>query len=104
MNRQDAKKIADKITNKELVEMFRAAKEGVRDWSVVSACNKGFSKGLAWNILAKDFDKNKEYHYLAKVNMIREFGEFLPGHMKIQKPNKNDDPVKHQEPDFSNWE
>ncbi|MCK9416585.1 hypothetical protein M0Q97_08020 [Candidatus Dojkabacteria bacterium] len=35
------------------------------------------TKGVSWNILAKDFDVNANHHILAKINMVREFGEFL---------------------------
>ena len=101
MNRINAKKIAKTITNEQLKEMFEAAKANIIDWTKVSNVNKGLTKGVSWNILAKDFDVNKSYHILAKINMVREFGEFLPGQLKPKKSNRplNKPPV-HQEPDF----
>ena len=101
MNKSDAKKISEIITNEELADMFANAKANIIDWTKVSNVNKGMSKGTAWNILASDFDINKIYHNLTKYNMIREFGEFIPNHLKpikkikVAKPN-----VIHQEPIF----
>ncbi|MFT4170576.1 MAG: hypothetical protein QM653_15775 [Dysgonomonas sp.] len=104
MNRSDAKKIAETITNDHLLQMFNSAKENVADWTKVSNVNKGMTKGAVWNILAKDFDVSKKYHNLAKVNMIREFGEYLPRELKPIKekyyPSKH---PTHQEPNFDNY-
>jgi hypothetical protein len=46
---------------------------------------KGLSKGIAWNILASDFDVSKEYNSLAKTNMVREFSDFIPDYLKPKK-------------------
>lgn len=101
MNRSDAKKIAQNITNEQLQEMFNNAKVGIKDWTKVSNCNKGLTKGTAWNILAKDFNINQNHHSLAKINMIREFGEFLPDDIKPEKKNrKKYDNLIHQNPQF----
>lgn len=105
MNRKDAKKIAEEVKNEELLEMFKRAKEQINNWEVVSRANKSISRGVAWNVLAKDFDPNKEYHILAKVNMIREFGEFLPDYLKPEKNKpKSDGSFVHHKPDFDNWD
>ena len=101
MNKSDSKKIAETITNEELVIMFQTAKELIKNWSVVSICNKGLSKGIAWNILASDFDITKQYSLLAKINMIREFGYFLPATLKpTSNKIKVNWTVAHQEPIF----
>lgn len=101
MNRPDAKKIAQVITNEQLLEMFNNAKIGIKDWTKVSNVNKGLTKGTAWNILAKDFDVNKTHHILGKTNMVREFGEFLPEELKpVKKTRKKYDNLVHQEPKF----
>jgi hypothetical protein len=101
MNKTDAKKIAETITNEELDEMFKNAKEKITDWTKVSNVNKGMSKGTAWNILASDFDVEKTYHRLAKINMVREFGEYLPNYLKPTKKVKSTTVnVVHQEPKF----
>lgn len=70
MNRYQARQIAENISNEDLLTMFKNAKENITDWKQVSVVNKGLSKGIAWNILAKNFDINHDYHILAKVNMI----------------------------------
>ncbi len=101
MNRTDAKKIAQIITNEQLEEMFNAAKIGIKDWTKVSAVNKGMTKGSAWNILAKNFDVNSNPHIMAKINMVREFGDFLSEDLKPKKKSKVclSTPF-HQDPEF----
>lgn len=88
MNRNDAKTIAKTITNEQLQDMLNRAQSEIKDWTKTSICNKGCTKGTAWNILGKGFDLNQDYHILAKNNMVREFGEYLPESLK---------PVKHKE-------
>ena len=101
MNRNDAKKIAETITNEELARMFAAAKVGINDWTKASSVNKSLDKGAAWNILAKDFDMDVPHHILAKVNMIREFGEFLPDELKPRRKSKIITNITiHQKPIF----
>jgi hypothetical protein len=104
MQRNEAREIALKITNEQLKQMFINAKNSIMDWTKVSSINKGMSKGVAWNILAKDFDINKKYQYLAKLNMVREFSEFLPVELKpVKKTKRPEVNIIHQNPDFSNW-
>lgn len=101
MNRTLAKQIANSITNEQLKQMFDNAKVGIYDWTKVSSVNKGMTKGSAWNILYAGFDINKPIHKLAKINMIREFGKFLPAEcipIKTKKVN-NIIPV-HRDPIF----
>lgn len=100
MNRPHARKIAETITNEELKNMFETAKIKISDWTKVSNVNKSLTKGTSWNILAKDFDVTTEYHILAKTNMIREFGEFLPNDLKPKKKIVNNNTPIHQEPKF----
>lgn len=101
MNRNDARKIAETITNEQIQQMFENAKEKITDWTKVATVNKGLTKGTAWNILAKDFDVNKTHHILAKKNMVWEFGDFLSEELKIkrQKTIRSVPPV-HQDPIF----
>lgn len=102
MNKTNARKIAEFITNEQLQQMLDKAKIEIKDWTKVSSVNKGMTKGTSWNILASDFDVNKTYHIIAKTNMIREFGEYLPENLKIKKIPK-DNMIKkpiHQEPKF----
>lgn len=102
MNKNDARKIANTITNEQLQEMFNNAKAKIIDWTKVSSVNKGITKGVSWNILAKNFDINVNHHILAKTNMIREFAEFLPDQIKPKKTNRqfSNKPPVHQEPEF----
>lgn len=101
MNRNDARKIAEIITNNQLKEMLDSAQKNITNWDKVSSVNKGITKGTAWNILGKDFDVNHKYHILAKTNMVREFGEYLPEDLKPVKKQKTPivKPV-HQDPVF----
>lgn len=100
MNRKDAKIIAEKITNEELKSMFDTAKVSIQDWTKASIVNKGLSKGIAWNILAKDFDVNQNHHMMSNINMVREFGEFLPVEIKPEKKTKRNIIPSHQDPIF----
>jgi len=101
MNRNDARKIAETVTNEQIANMFAEAKAKITDWTKTSLVNKGITKGVAWNILAKDFDVTAKHHILAKTNMVREFGEFLPDQLKPKKKKLgNLKPPTHQEPFF----
>ncbi len=101
MNRRDASKIAETITNQELKDMFDVAKAGIKNWSQRSDVNKGMTKGAAWNILHKAFDVNKKIPPLAKKNMVWEFGDFLPKDMRPAPRRKINRPEPtHQEPKF----
>ena len=90
--------LAEKITNKEIKQMFDNARANIKDWTKVSRNNKGFTKGVAWNILAKDFDIHSDYKTIGKYNMIREFEEYLPEAIKpskIKQKKINIEPVHH---------
>lgn len=103
MNKRDSKKVAQYVTNEQLQEMFNNAKIGVKDWTKVSSVNKGMTKGVSWNILAKNFDVNVSHHILAKTNMLREFGEFLPAEINLNQNIKEQKPKYipiHQDPQF----
>jgi len=102
MNKRDAKLIAKTITNAQLQDMLDAAKIGITDWTVVSVVNRICSKGVAWNILANVFNVDDEFHHLLhKMNLIREFGEYLPEDLKPKpKPKKPFIKPIHQDPIF----
>lgn len=101
MNKQKAKKIAETITYEQLENMFLEAEMSITDWEQVSNVNKGISKGTSWNILRKVLTPDVINSNLAVVNMIREFGEFLPTELIPENKPKNQ-PVKvhHQDPIF----
>lgn len=101
MNRNEARKIAETITNEQIKEMFDKAQSEIKDWSKVSTVNKGLTKGSAWNILTKGFKIDEDIHILAKTNMVREFGDFLPIELRIPKKTKRElKPPFHSEPIF----
>lgn len=100
MTRNDARKLAETITNDQLEQMLTKAKENIKDWTKVSLVNKGLTKGSAWNILGANFDPTVQHHVLAKTNMIREFGEFLPEDLKPKKKEKVKIIPRHQDPKF----
>ncbi len=101
MNRSAARKIAETITNEQIQQMFENAKAQISDWTKVSNVNKGMTKGVAWNILARNFDVNAKHHILAKCNMVWEFGDYLPDNLKPKKKAKGTGkPPVHQEPKF----
>ena len=100
MNRYVARTIAEKITNQQLKEMFDLAQANIKDWQKVSNINKSLTKGTAWNILAVAFKESDSHSLLAKTNMVREFGEFLPDQVKTEKKSKPIIIPVHQEPKF----
>lgn len=104
MNRHEAMNLAERITNQQLLQMFKSAKDSVKDWTKPSNINKGLTRGATWNILAKDFDVAKDYKTIIKYNMIREFGRYLPPELTIAR-NKKSIPINpsHQEPNFDNY-
>jgi hypothetical protein len=55
-------------------------------------------------VFASDFDITHKYHILAKTNMVREFGEYLPKSFQPLPKLKQTSRVIHQEPDFKNYE
>ena len=106
INKSKARCLAHNIFNSELLFMLDQAQTYIVDWQQKSIVNPGCTKGVAWNILAADFELNEHYHYQAKVNMLREFGYWLPysilanyqaclGYKSIIKANKQ---PMHQEP------
>lgn len=101
MNRQEAKEIAEKVSLEDLKQMFLNAQKSIKDWSQPSIVNIGLSKGIGFNILSAGIEKHKsadDIHILAKTNMVREFGEYLPNYERKQKPVKSHITPSHQEP------
>ena len=90
--------------------MLENAKTGIKDWTKRSVVNKTFDKGAAWNMLANPKSINalkngemKRASILYKTNLVREFGEFLPEHLKSPCKKKDFPEPIHQKPIF-NWE
>lgn len=109
LTKKECREIAEKITNKELKQMFESAKNNITDWTIISNTKYGnrlTTKGTAWNILAKDFDVKYEYSDLEKFNMIREFGQYIPAHLKsykeFKKSEKKEKEIHHEDPVFEN--
>lgn len=104
MYKSKAKEISKDITNDEIKEMFDNAKHQITDWEEQSKINRNFTKGVAWNILASDFKTGYKYNPIVKLNMIREFGNYLPQDILDEYPSKNETqdlkPLYHQEPKF----
>lgn len=107
MNRQKAKEIAETVSNQDLRQMFLNARTNIKDWDALSIVNKGLSKGIAFNILsvgfdALHFDPNATHGVLAKRNMVREFGEYLPEYKKESKQPKPSVQHSKQDPKIFN--
>ena len=104
MNKNAAKQIAETITNEQLQQMIENASKKITNWEKVSVVNKSFTKGVAWNSLCRNFDVNHNYHIFQKMNMIREFGEFLPDEIKPQKRSRKRITPIHQDPQINSKE
>lgn len=103
MQRHEAKQIAETVTIQDLRQMFLNAQNSIKDWTTASRVNKGLSLGVAFNILSQgigDHTTADNIHILAKTNMIREFGEYLPGYEKPARKLKSTSKVQHQDPVF----
>lgn len=104
MTKHEAMNLAERITNEQLLQMFKSAKDNINNWTEPSKVNKGLTKGAAWNVLAKDFNVNKDYIVIIKYNMIREFGKYLPDELKPTRAKRNiQGNPSHQEPNFDNY-
>lgn len=97
MERNAAKKIAETVSVEDLKQMFINAQNGIKEWTKVSRVNKGLTKGTAFNILSK-CGVDEKSSILAKTNMVREFGEWLPNYEKEIKPTRQEVITTHQEP------
>jgi len=97
MNRNEAKELAQTVSIYELKEMFVNAQNGITDWTKISSVNKGLTKGTSFNILTTG-GINKDTHMMARINMIREFGEWLPNYQKKLSVIREQPIPIHQEP------
>jgi len=103
MNKSDAKRIAETITNDQLAAMFERAKSGITDWEKVSDVNPGMTKGTAWNILSAALAASggARMRQLGVTNMVWEFGDFLDDALKPAKKKRASAPAPyHQQPNF----
>lgn len=101
MTKTEAKKLAETITTEEILELREAVKQGITNWKERARVNKLMTKGLAFNILLANLNADTKLHFLAKRNILLEFGDFLPGRLKPIKKRKVHLPAPvHQEPKF----
>jgi ATP-dependent phosphoenolpyruvate carboxykinase len=104
MTQQYAKDLANRMSNQEIKEMLVNAMNGITDWTQPCKLNSGMSWGIAWNLLAKNFDGNNGHREFHKVQLLRMFEAWLPEKYKqVRKKKMNPEKVAHQEPDFTNW-
>lgn len=100
ITRDEAKRLADTVTEQEVKQMFLNAQNSIKDWTKVSRVNNGLTKGTAFNILTKC--KINVSDSLITTNMIWEFGEYLPNFLKEIKEKKSQPQPTHQEPEKLN--
>jgi len=104
LTKKQIKDISTRITNNELLDMLDKAQSGITDWNKPSDIYKNISKGKAWNMLASDFDVDKEYADVVKYRLIQEFGYYIPFYLIEQnfpKPKKDKQKeITHEEPVF----
>ena len=97
MNRDEAKIIAETVSHDDLKRMMVNAYKSIEVWNIPSRVNNGISKGAAFNIYTK-INIDDDTHILAKINMLREFGEYLPNYQKEKKEQKPPVNFYHEEP------
>jgi hypothetical protein len=99
MTRSEAKKLAETVTINELKFMFVNAYGRVKNWEVPSKVNKSISLGASFNIYTNcGLDENT--HILAKTNMIRDFGEYLPNYEKKKRLITPLPKIHHEQPNL----
>lgn len=106
MNRAYAEIVVDTITNDQIKEMVINAKNTITDWKKPSVVNLSATIGTTWNILTPSIFKEFLLLNMSrshKVNLIREFGEYLPEDLKpkIHKSKHSELELVHQEPIFN---
>lgn len=105
MNRADAKRIAETVTNDQLNAMFERAKVGITDWSKASAVNPCISKGKSWNIMRRvdpsALGRGRRDMLIIK-NMVWEFGDFLEDGIKPSRKRASRQAIQvhHEDPVF----
>lgn len=88
MRKTKARELAKTVSLDSLKTMLIEARKNFTAWSSPSSVNIGFSKGYSFNLFVKVMQEADEsLNVIAKTNMIREFGTFLPGYEpdKIEK-------------------
>lgn len=97
MTKTEAKKLAEKVSVSDLKYMFVNAYAKISNWERPSRVNKAMTIGTTFNVLSKcGVDSNT--HILAKINMLREFGEYLPDYQEPAKKTKKNSSLHHQKP------
>lgn len=105
MNRTDAKRIAETVTNDQLKAMFERAQVGFTDWRKPSAVSPCISKGKSWNIMRlvdpSGLGRGRRDMLIIK-NMVWEFGDFLDDEIKPPKKNVSRQAIQvhHEDPVF----
>ena len=89
MNKYTARRIAKRITNEQLEQLLRTARERITDWKQSSRLNQKMNKDFAWYVLARNFDKTKSYGLPYKTFLVREYSEYLPSELAPKKYEKH---------------
>jgi hypothetical protein len=100
MKNSDARELAKTITNDQLKRMLDRAKIGIKDWTVASKSNIGFSRGCHWNIMCRGYASKNEFSTILKFRMIQEYNEFLDDELKPPKIIKSIQKTIHHDPIF----
>jgi hypothetical protein len=106
MNKLKAKRLLNLVSNEDIKEMLFNVKYKTEDWSESSIINVSLSKGAAWNILTKDINFNEKLYHIHKLNLLREYGDYLPQRVLdqlvvVKKENPKVE-VIHEEPNLDN--
>lgn len=106
MNRAYAEIVVKTITKEQLKQMVLNAKDKITDWKKPSVVNLSATIGTTWNILTPWVFKDVYLDNIGHshmVNLIREFGEYLPEDLKpiMHKSPESEIELVHQEPIFN---
>jgi len=96
---KDSKKLAETLPHDAFTRMLENVKNNISFWENPSRDDKGISRGIVWNLCAKNYDSESSFY--VKFQLLREFGEYLPEEYqpKIRGRKHNYNPI-HQKPIF----
>jgi len=100
MNRNEADKLAYKVSGSDIKKMLLNAQKSIKNWEKPSPQNAGLSLGVCFNIFSKIDWENHTNDHLMKKNALINFGGWLPDYEKPPKKENKKIVTTHQPPNF----
>lgn len=91
------------ITNEELIETLKNAKNKIKDWEKPSRKNNGISIGSHWNMFCKEVTTTNDISDIQKYRILEQYKNYLPKHLKEVSIKKEKIKPSHSNPIFDNF-